>query len=137
MTIKFMSKKEFEEEQKIRAKILEKINRDANKELEKIHNEVNKMKQEEQIMGEEFDIDFDENIKKLNFELVKVKLNKDDEEGHYEIHIQDWTNDKAKTLVKLHMQDCFRIKAIIDGLAYDAQEDYLETILEKIQRLNK
>ena len=72
-----------------------------------------KHQKEEMIGGHFIDIDFDDKIKVLNLELVKVFLNKDDKEGHYEIHFQDWSKEnKSKTFLRLHVLEAVNYHAL-------------------------
>jgi len=70
------------------------------------------------IGGQVMDIHYDEKVKKLNLELIKV----DDREGldYFEIHIEDWTESKCPTLVRLHIKEAIALKSMIDNLVYDA-----------------
>ena len=67
-----------------------------------------------EICGEVIDIVFDDKVEKLNSELAISK------EGAPLIILQDWTNDRSKTLLKLHLKEAIELKAVFEKLILDA-----------------
>jgi hypothetical protein len=90
-----------------------------------------KMMKEEDICGEEMEIFFDNKIKKLNLELVKVtdKYNN----FHFEIHLMDWSGENSRKVLGLHIKEVSRLKSIMDNLLIDMQEDIILTVMDKLE----
>jgi len=94
-----------------------------------------KKKKYTEIMGEFMALHHDPKIGELNAELAV------DEMGAPLIILQDWTQEgKSKDLVRLHILDAIRLKAVIDGLIYNFHREYAESdslLKEKYDELNK
>lgn len=74
----------------------------------------------EEICGIEKEINYDDKIERLNFELKKVYL-KDDKEGFYAIDVENWKiNGGCKLLFRMHIQEAIELKSIVDSLVFDA-----------------
>lgn len=88
-----------------------------------------------EVCGEVVELWHDSKIKALNAELVV------DEMGAPLIILQDWTQEnKSKDLVRLHIKDAIRLKAVFDSLIHDFHREYADSdslIYEKYEELKK
>jgi len=81
-----------------------------------------------EICGEVMDLFFDKDIKQLNTELAVL------DSGAPVIVLQDWTDDKSKDLVVLHLKEAVHLKRAIDNLVMDAtlfSREYVEELMGK------
>jgi len=86
-----------------------------------------------EICGEVIDLWHDPKIQKLNAELAI------DDNGAPLIVLQDWTG-KGKDIVRLHIQDALRLKAVIDGLIFSFNFNIMDEdsyVKEKYDYINK
>lgn len=67
----------------------------------------------ERLGGIEKEVLYDEEISKLNVQLVKGRI------GEPLIILEDWSKKKSKLLLKLHIKEAIELKAIIDSLVFD------------------